>query len=475
MRLLFASMPTYRVALNERQAYWHRVRRIGADMISEVVCGFSPPNCKKSLCRGLWLIASEAKKAGHDVRWFDIPPDGSSIPLKDLAWAEQLWLYAMTPTLAHCLRLAALAKKINSGITVFLGGPHTRYLMEETLHCNNQIDFAEFSPSPAAIVAEYINDAVRIPGIAYRSNGKVKVNPSEYPKIYSERVDPSVLPLPLDAYYINTSSSQGCGQTCDFCLEGQVPLRLREMDDMKQELKTLSKALGTHGIIHFFDTSLWAIPKRCLELTEFITNSTMIRALSCDLEARAIRHDLLYALRSARVRFIALGFESCNDNILKCIGKDGTFKERLDVAMHVRTAMPSTTIKAYWLLGLPGSTKSTLKEELAGIRYVLEESIVDLVSAKLFVPYPGLRYYERPHEYGLELTRDYSMYDRFSLPPACFPSSVGRDYLAKILLECEQLVAECYANRLGFTHEQIAASGKAPQRYNGSLYFSRNT
>ena len=473
MKLLFASMPTYTVHLCERQAYWHRVRRLGADRISEIVSGIRPPTGKKSICRGLWLIASEAKRIGHDVRWLDIPPDKLDIPVEDLVWAEQLWLYAMTPTIGNCLRLATYAKTINANITVFLGGPHTRYLFEETLRDNKQIDFVESSTSSSSIVAEGIVDATRIPGIAYCNGDNIVANCPEYPDTYSERVDPSLLPMSLDSYYINMSSSQGCIRTCAFCLDGQVPLRLREMSEVKDELKVINESVGKDGFIHFFDASIWALPNRCMDLAKFIASSTVIRALSCDLGVQPIRDDILRTLRLARMRSVAIGFESCDDNVLNFVSKNGTFKERVEIAKHIRALMPSTIIKAYWLLGLPGSTKNTLKDELAGIRYVLEECIVDLVSAKLFVPYPGTIFFERSNEYDLKLVRNYGMFDRFSLPPVCFPLCVGSDYLAEILLECEQLIAECYANRLGMTHQQIALSEKVPLRYNGSLYISK--
>lgn len=473
MRLLFVSIPTYQVVLSSQHAFWHRVRRLCADRIYQAVTGSLPTTGKKSLCRGLWLLASEASRAGHDVRWIDVPPNRLSVLKEDLVWAEQIWLYAMTPTVPHCLHVAELAKKVNANVTVLLGGPHTRYLFEETLQKHPQLDFVEAYSALAQDVALHVSNAAHIPGIAYRDATGIKVNDSEFPKIYSETVCPSVLPSPLASYYVNTSSSRGCNRTCSFCVEGREPLRLRQIEEVKDELKMLNRELGENAPIHFFDASLWAMPDRCMQIAEFIAKSTSIPLISCDLEAQPISDNVLHALANARVHAISIGFESCDNDVLRCVAKNGTFEQRIEIAKYVREAMPSTVIKAYWLLGLPGSSLRTLNSELTGIRYVLEEGIVDLVSAKLFVPYPGTHFFEKPDENGLKLTREFEMFDRFFLPPACCPSCMHPDDLARVLLECEQLVAKCYADRLGVTYQSIAATTNSPRRYNGPLYIRK--
>lgn len=470
MNLLFASMPTYGVTLDFEQSYWHRARRLSADLVFERVSGALPPAGKKSLCRGMWVIASAAKRAGHSIRWVDLSADSPMIACEDSAWADQIWLYAMTPTLDECLRLARGAKQANPSLTTILGGPHTRCLFEETLKRNPEIDFAEAATSSVDLIVEHIRAPSRIPGLAFMVDGRVVVNEARCGKTYSEQIDPGVLSSPLRDYFINTSSSLGCAMSCDFCVDGRTPLRLRDLADVKNELLLLDQMLEKDDMVHFFDSSFSQMPHRCVELARFISGETAISGVSVDIDARTIRQEALDALCHARLRSAAIGFESCNNAVLKAIGKDGTFEDRVAIAQRIKKAMPTTVLKAYWLLGLPGSNPRSLENELTGIRYVLEERIVDLVSVKLFVPYPGTVFFKEPRQYDLRVVQDYRRFDRFSLPPACCPISIGHKKLWNTLIRCEQLIAELYASRLGKTVEGIVKSRNGPRGYNGAIY-----
>ena len=197
MNLLFASMPTYGVTLDFEQSYWNRARRLGADLVFERVSGALPPAGKKSLCRGMWVIASAAKRAGHSIRWVDLSVDSPMIAREDSAWADQIWLYAMTPTVEECLRLARGAKHTNPSITTILGD-HTRCLFEETLEENPEIDFVEAATSSVELIIEQIRAPSRIPGFAFMVDGRVVVNEARYGKMYSDQIHPGVLPSPLE-------------------------------------------------------------------------------------------------------------------------------------------------------------------------------------------------------------------------------------------------------------------------------------
>lgn len=470
MKLLFASIPTYQVGLCERQAYWHRLRRLGADRVFEAVTGVVPPTGRISLCRGLWLIASAAAQRGHECRWVDILPDNSEVDDEVFAWADQLWMYAVTPTFPMCCEMARRGKSIKRHLRVFIGGPHTRHLVPQCLAGHPEIDYVEAHATAPELLAESVELPAEMPGIAWRDDGQITVNASRPLKDYRERVDPSVLGRRLDEYYINTATSRGCCRSCSFCLDGQAPFSVRSLADVQEELFLLDRHVGKTGAVHFFDSSLWTIPDRCIELCEFIATETSIAHFSCDLEARSVRKDVLMALSRARMRTVSIGFESCRDDVLSCVGKKGSFAERISIAREVRKRMPGTAIKAYWLLGLPGSTCESLRDELRVIKEVLDEGEVDLVSAKLFVPYPGTPFFSDPAAYGIQVDGNFGHYDRFRLPPVCWPTAVGRDVLSDILIEAEKTVAECYATRLGISVTDLNGVGQKPKRYNGTLY-----
>jgi len=472
MKLLFVNIPTYKIVINDEQAYWNKIKRICAEKILYKISEIQYEE-KKSLCRGLWIIASEAKKYGHDVKWIDIP---SSLPNTDKSlfeWADQIWLYALTPTFNYCLQTVLEAKKVNPHIKTIIGGPHVQFLVEEILKKYTQIDYVEYKPSQASSIISVLDTPYLIPGLAYCQNGEIKKNRAKFDKNYFEYTDVSVLPSSFDEYHINISGSRGCPRNCSFCVDGKTTYLQRSIDDLKRELLLLDKTLKKRTIIHFFDTSIWIEPTRSVELLEFLTTKLNHHLYSCDIDAGKIRTDILQALSKANFRMISLGFESCDNEILNFVSKNGTFEDRIKLAQSIRREMPNTVIKAYWLLGLPGTTQQSLKKELDGIRYVLEENIVDLVSAKLFVPYPGTDFFTTPEKFDLTLVKDFNKFDRFCNPPICYPNIIGQKELGEALIECEKLIANIYLNKLGLSANEVYNSKITPKRYNGQLYIGK--
>jgi len=242
------------------------------------------------------------------------------------------------------------------------------------------------------------------------------------------------------------------------------------MLNVTRELEQIERESDSGAIVHFFDSSLSANKERAFDLANFIIANISKVSFSCDLELSAIEDSLLRKLADAKFISVSIGFESADNGILKYMNKRGTFQDRIALAKQIRQAMPCTIIKAYWLLGLPGSTIQSLEKELESIKWLLESGTVDLVSGKLLVPYPGTQLFESPERFGIIVRKGYSQYDRYSIPPVSFPIEVGSEYLSETLIKCERLIANCYATRLNTSIQAIASPNQDPGRYNGSLY-----
>ena len=221
--------------------------------------------------------------------------------------------------------------------------------------------------------------------------------------------------------------------SCDFCVHGRAPVRLRDLADVKNELRLLGQMLEKDNMVHFFDSSFSHMPHRCVELAKFISGETAISGISVDFDARTIHQEALDALCHARLRSAAIGFESCNNTVLKAIRSEGRLRQ-VAIARRIRKAMPTTVLKAYWLLGLPGSNPKSLENEGDRDCYVLEERIVDLVSVNSSYPTPATIFFEEPRQFDLKVVQDYRRFDRFSLPPACCPISIGHKKLWNTLV-----------------------------------------
>jgi len=474
VKLLFLNVSTYRFSISKEHAYWNKIKRVCAEKIYTDVSGIEFQE-KRSICRGLWTIASEANKLGHEVKWIDVSPDLPQISSEFYKWADQVWLYAISPTFNYLKRQAQYAKTVNNSVDIVIGGPHVRYLFDEILQRYTAFDFVEHEQAQATAIASFIDTPRLIPGIAYKNKkGKLVKIPSSYSENYRETIEDSFLPKSIDKYHLNISSSRGCSRNCSFCLDGKIKYCKRELDDFKNELMHIDTISKKNDIVHLFDTSIWSDSKRCLEISDFIENNLCNNIYSCDLDTRDVKLEILKAMHNARIRAVSIGFESCVDEVLNYVSKNGSFNERLELATKVKNEMPKTIIKAYWLLGLPGSTKRSLNKELEGIKYVLKNKFVDLVSSKLFVPYPGTIFFNNPSSYNLVLDKDFEKFDRFHTPPVCYPKDVGKSYLGKILLESEKLIANQYCERLGLSPDSVFNNDEIPTRYNGNLYTSYN-
>jgi len=476
MKLLFISIPAYQMPLQSRHARWHLVRRLGQDAVTAKVCPIEYQAGKKSLCRGLWTLASQAHHSGHEIRWRDGESLDSQSLRADFRWADQLWLYAMTPTIDQCLNIAKEARKCNPNVEILLGGPHGSAMYKEILMYHPEIDVVCLGWQPAEEFMRYIEHPVSLPGCAIRVQNKIRINGfSKKSDVYTERVNPAILQSSLEEYYANVSTSVGCAFSCSFCVDGSSQLYGRNLDDLCEELALYESSFPEAAPVHFFDTIFTLPKKRCLQICDLISQNTESTYFTCDIKAGTADRESLEALHRARFRFVAIGFETSIEGTLREVDKRQTFRQAVETARLVRKYMPSSAIKAYWLFGLPGTTKQTLQEDICAIEHLLKENIVDIVSPKLFVPYPGTVYHDSPEKFGLRIrTKNFAEYDRFRLPPVCYPNSVGPDILADALIRAEETVALSYAHRLGLSIEELSESAACPRRYNGSLYATQS-
>lgn len=457
--------------LEKQHAFWHFARRTGQDAVTELVSPMRFTSGKKSICRGLWILASTGHSMGHEICWRDGEELCLSSLIEDFKWADQLWLYAMTPTITKCLTLAKKAKQINPHIKILLGGVHVSIKYHETFKLCPDIDVICKNKQPAHNLMKFVEDITLMPGCLVKIKDKIRLNKSIKYNEYNETVDPNILESSLQDYYINVSASTGCPFSCNFCMDGSEEFRKRNFDNLCNELLLYNSKLPQKTPIYFFDT-IFTYPKdRCIKICKFISKNSTSNYFCCDIKTGTIDREVLTALYHARIRFISIGFETSIDKILQKANKKQSFKHSIDTANLIRKYMPYTAIKAYWLLGLPGTTTDTLRQDIESIKYLLEENIVDIVSPKLFVPYPGTNYYNEPDKHGLVFrTRNYAEYDRFRLPPVCYPKSVGKQKLSEALIIIEKTVAELYSRRLSISIKELVSSTNVPKRYNGPLY-----
>lgn len=477
MKFAFVDIATYTHELHKAHETIHRSRRLASDLISEKVTGVPLPFGKTSFSRGLLIFASWIKRLGGRVNYVHYCHE-TEVSLRSLfKESDVVCLYVMTPTAQICLNVAALAKDANPKVVVALGGPHVASQGFELLE-NEGIDFVCFDSNGVVSAAAALLDSKQLsncPGIGYKNleTGKIAINEiaENLETDNAELVDYGILPLPLNDYYLNLSASQGCAYSCSFCSDGTRRFRVRPVQDVMSEVLYLEDQLEEGAWIHFFDTIFTVPEARAHQLCDRLIESTRKLFFSCDIKANHITSDLARKLKSARFKFLSIGFETSDDDSLALNNKQNVFADCCATAELVKNSAPDCAVKAYWLLGLPGSSPSKAKKDIQQIEKLLDRRVVDIVGPKCFVPYPETVFFQRPEDFNLKIwTKDWNCYDRFHLPPVSTPSSFTRNQLAECLIEAERAVLMKYCQRLRMSISDVLHIKGLPKRYNGALY-----
>jgi radical SAM superfamily enzyme YgiQ (UPF0313 family) len=475
MRLVFVSIPTYVSRGADTGATARRARRAGETLVLRSAGLYVEARAHRSLVRGLWALASACRARGHEVTWVDAGDDlltkaGARDRLdRAVSDADQLWLYAMTPTVHLCLRIAEEARRQNPGIAVLVGGPHAHACARELLGAG--VDVVSVGFEPSALLAAHVTSLEDMPTTLQR-DGRVFRRTVGGPKgSYSEVVDPEVLELPLEAYHLNVSSTVGCAFSCSFCVDGANALRCRHLPELFEELKAYDAVLPEGTLVHCFDT-VFGLPRaHFARVADFIATETSRLRFSCDVKANAVNAELAAQLKRSRVRQVSMGVESAAPAVLDFTNKRQELTQCIAAARTLRQALPDAILKAYWVLGLPGTTPNSAEDDFHVAQRLLEEGIFDIVSPKFFVPYPGTAAFDDPRSQGIELDhRDFRAFDRFSSPPVASPLALGPRALARLLVRYDEMLAAHYARRRGTRVAVLADGSTRNPRYNGGLY-----
>ncbi len=146
------------------------------------------------------------------------------------------------------IKVIRMIKKINPSITIIVGGPEVTYDVTDWMTEVKEFDFiviGEGEQTFKQLLAELEGSKSfeSVPGIAYRLDGKIKINPQR------NKLDLKELPSPFRfaediphlgkrVTYIETS--RGCPFSCQFCLSSiEVGVRYFDREKVKEDIRYL--------------------------------------------------------------------------------------------------------------------------------------------------------------------------------------------------------------------------------------------
>lgn len=148
------------------------------------------------------------------------------------------------------IKVIQMIKKIDPNIKIVLGGPEVTYDCHYWLNRIPEVDCIVMGEGEATfkeLLEVYSNgkDLSDVKGIAYRSNGKIKINQQR------QKLDLKSLPSPfrfkediphLSKRIVYIETSRGCPFSCQFCLSSiEVGVRYFNREAVKEDIRYLMK------------------------------------------------------------------------------------------------------------------------------------------------------------------------------------------------------------------------------------------
>ncbi len=309
-------------------------------------------------------------------------------------------------------------------VPIVMVGPPTSQFPEKILGVIDIVARYEYEFTLAELVEKMekgrsIQDVL---GISFKQNEKIVHNPNR-PWSTSKQIEelPFVSEvykkhLNIYDYFLNYSlypmvqifTGRGCPYECTFCAWPQTSMgrkyRVRSVDNILDELEWIEENLPEVKEVFFEDDTFTVSKKRVREFCRKYMDRDLEITWSCNARVDTLDLETMKEIKKANCRFLIVGFESADNNILKNIKKGFTVEQAREFAKNVKKA--GLFLHADFIIGLPGETKETIEKTKKFIKEIKPEQLQVSVSS----PFPGTELYEWYKKNGYLLTEDPNEY-----------------------------------------------------------------
>jgi len=331
----------------------------------------------------LGWVAGIVRRAGHEAIIIDART--LRLTMKDVA--RQLKKYkpdilgAMMTTYMFPETLSWLkflkTELNNSGIKVkvLIGGYNLRVYPKESVS-HPEIDFGCLEhayytvPALLAELESGRNDFASVPGLVWKKNGEVIVNPHPQQIDFDKFPNPARDLLPNDLYaefptqrknFTVMVTSLGCPYRCNFCEAGGYMYNPRTPQTVVSEMKECVEKYNI-GEIDIFDYEFTGIKSRVKEICRLIKENNLDINWACRSRVDTVDEELLRDMYSAGCRRIYWGIESGSQDVLDGLGKKITVSQIEETISFSRKIGIQNL--GFFLVGVPSETKETVRQSL---------------------------------------------------------------------------------------------------------------
>lgn len=236
------------------------------------------------------------------------------------------------------IKVIKMIKKINPSIQIVVGGPEVTYDVHDWMVDVPEFDFiviGEGEETFKQFLGELKGDKnlTSVPGIAYRHEGKIKINPQrnkldlkELPSPF--RFEEDIPHLSKRVTYIETS--RGCPFSCQFCLSSiEVGVRYFDREKVKDDIRYLM-ANGAKTI-KFVDRTFNISRSYAMEMFQFLIDEHLPGTVfQFEITADIMRPEVIEFLNANAPKGLfrfEIGVQSTNDYTNELVMRKQNFEK----------------------------------------------------------------------------------------------------------------------------------------------------
>jgi len=337
---------------------------------------------------GLLYIASVLKKNEFDVKVIDCANNNiQDSNLKHIIKQENPEIIGITNQYSifkeNAINICRMAKKINENVTTIIGGNHATVSPEDFL--TEGFDIVVRGEGEFTML-DIVNDKPlsKIRGISYVQNQKIKNNMPRKPILNLDNIPlPAYEMINMEDYFVKNArfsyfddvsnrsisviTSRGCPNNCCFC---SVHLSLghfwrpNSVEYVLNHLQLLTTKYGVKNV-DFEDDNLTFNPKRF----EAILDGMKERGINITwrtpngVRVDTLNRRLLRKMRESGLKRLVIGVESGSQRVIdNVIDKKIKLKDVVRISKIAKEEKIS--LSAFFIIGLPGETKSDINKTL---------------------------------------------------------------------------------------------------------------
>lgn len=380
---------------------------------------------------GVLYLGDALKKAGYDVRLFNVFPEDIPSAAREIAAIKPLFVGISTLTglqTEKSYEITKAIKAIDKSIKIVWGGVHPSMLPEDCLK-DEDIDIVSIGEGEELIV-DLADSFLRgsalnnVKGIGHKSGGSNIINPArdfisnldlyepDWTLIDAEKC---ISALPDGRRQIDFITSRGCPHRCAFCYNQKFNKRRWRKHSYEYVIEKLGYLNKKHGVraIQLHDDNFFVDMPRAFRILEKMQEMDIANT-NCMIRLEALNTDILKKLRALGTRRIFVGWESGNDRVLKFINKDLT-KDTILKQFELLADFPDIAVTAAGIIGFPTETWEEICETIdLGIK--LAEMVPGtVVEYQTFLPYPGSHLYDIAIKSGYKVPENITGYGKFNV------------------------------------------------------------